>query len=79
MPEKSEEPSFEEAAERLEALIEAMESGETPLAELVEKFEEGTRLLRVCREQLRQAELKIEKLNVETDAAEPFEAGDEAD
>ena len=33
--------TFESALERLESLIESMEKGDTPLAELVAKFEEG--------------------------------------
>ena len=73
MAKKTEPPAFEEAIERLETLIEAMESGETPLADLVAKFEEGTKLLQSCQEQLKQAELKIEQLNTEKGTLEPFE------
>lgn len=61
---------------RLESLIEAMESGDTPLAELVEKFEEGTKLLKVCRDQLNRAELKIEQLDVASDEIAPVEGMD---
>ncbi len=66
-------PSFEEALEQLEGIIEAMEDGETPLADLVAKFEEGTKLLKYCQSKLNEAELKIEKLNVETGETEPFD------
>ncbi len=76
MPKKAEEPAFEEAMGRLESLIEAMESGDTPLAELVEKFEEGTKLLKVCRDQLNRAELKIEQLDVASDEIAPVEGMD---
>ncbi len=69
-------PTFEEAVERLEELIETMEDGSSPLNELVAKYEEGSKLLRECQQQLREAELKIEKLNLQTGNPESFEAED---
>lgn len=47
---------------RLESIVEAMESGETPLAELLAQFEEGAKLLSLCEARLKSAELKIEQL-----------------
>lgn len=75
MAAKKKEPAFEEALEKLEALIGSMESGDIPLDQLVEKFEEGSKLVRVCEERLKQAELKIEKLrqDSETAALEAFD------
>lgn len=74
MSSKKKEPTFEEALASLEALVASMESGEVPLATLVEKFEEGSRLVKTCEERLKQAELKIEKLRTENTEAvlEPF-------
>lgn len=74
MPTKKKEPAFEDALKKLEALVSSMESGDVPLATLVEKFEEGSKLVKVCEERLKQAELKIEKLRQEADKAtvEPF-------
>ncbi|MDQ8193468.1 exodeoxyribonuclease VII small subunit [Coraliomargarita sp. SDUM461004] len=72
MPAKKEEPTFEQSVERLEALIAAMENGDTPLADLVAKFEEGSKLLKQCQVQLKEAELKIEKLNIKTGQLEVF-------
>ena len=77
MPTKKEEPTFEESVERLEGLIQAMENGDTPLADLVAKFEEGSRLLNHCRAQLKEAELKIEKLNLKTGEIESFDDSSE--
>ncbi len=51
--------SFEEAAERLEQLVQSMEDGNIPLETLVAKCEEGNFLRQVCEEKLKQAELKI--------------------
>ena len=72
MPKKTEEPTFEKSVERLEGLIEAMENGDTPLADLVAKFEEGSKLLNHCQAQLKEAELKIEQLNLKTGELENF-------
>ena len=69
-------PSFEDALERLESIVESMESGEVPLAELLAKFEEGNTLLKVCESRLKEAELKIEQLKKQKDgstALSPFE------
>ncbi|MEI8233609.1 MAG: exodeoxyribonuclease VII small subunit [Verrucomicrobiota bacterium] len=52
--------TFETAAERLEAIVQAMESGELPLEELLERYEEGTRLVKFCGEKLAAAEKRIE-------------------
>lgn len=54
--------SFEEAMRKLEAIIEEMEGGKTPLDKLIQKFEEGTRMVQICQNQLGNAELKIESL-----------------
>lgn len=79
MPAKKEEttPSFEASLERLEALIEAMENGDIPLADLVAKFEEGSKLLKMCQSQLKTAELKIEQLNLKTGELENFDLSGE--
>jgi len=52
-----------------------MEDGRIPLAELIAKFEEGNKLLKVCETRLKDAELKIEQLKRTRDGAEtvPFE------
>jgi len=59
--------SFEAALERLEAIVESMESGEIALADLLAKFQEGNQLLKVCEGRLKAAELKIEQLKQERD------------
>ncbi|MBS0630842.1 MAG: exodeoxyribonuclease VII small subunit [Verrucomicrobia bacterium] len=59
--------SFEHALEKLETIVESMESGEIPLAELLAKFEEGNKLLKVCETRLKDAELKIEQLKKQKD------------
>ncbi len=67
-------PQFEEALERLESLLSAMEEGSIPLADLVTKYEEGTRLLKFCQSRLKDAELKIELIKSESSSTvETFE------
>ena len=61
-PPKGDPLPFEEALKKLEAIVEAMESEELPLDTLLAKYEEGTRLAKVCQDKLGEAELKIQKL-----------------
>ncbi len=65
--------SFEDALAQLETIVESMESGEVPLAELLAKFEQGTKLLKVCEARLKDAELKIEQLKKQKDGTVTFE------
>jgi len=61
MAEKSQkETTFEKAVERLESIVEAMESDQLPLEEMLERYEEGTRLVKFCSEKLTAAEKRIE-------------------
>jgi exodeoxyribonuclease VII small subunit len=65
--------SFETALGKLEAIVESMESGEVPLAELLARYEDGTKLLKVCEARLKDAELKIEQLKKQKDGSVGFE------
>lgn len=53
---------FEEALQKLEGIVENLESDDLPLEALLAKYEEGTRLAKVCQEKLAEAELKISQL-----------------
>ncbi len=54
--------SFEKAFERLERILETMNSGKTPLEESLKLFEEAEGLIRTCSSRLTTAEQKIEQL-----------------
>ena len=54
--------TFEDAAEKLEAIVEAMESEELPLEKLLVQYEEGTKLVKVCESKLQAAEKRITQL-----------------
>jgi len=56
------EPSFEEALEGLEGIVQSLEGGDLPLEESLALFERGVGLTRVCSERLEAAEKKIEVL-----------------
>ena len=53
---------FGKQLERLEAIVRRLESEELDLDEALKLFEEGIERLRVAREQLQQAELKVKKV-----------------
>lgn len=54
--------SFEKAFERLEQILELMNSGKTSLEESLTLFEEAEKLMRHCNQTLNTAEQKIERL-----------------
>ncbi|MFN2475887.1 MAG: exodeoxyribonuclease VII small subunit [Chthoniobacterales bacterium] len=56
----SAEVSFETAIDRLEAIVDQMEDGKMPLEELIVRYEEGMKLVKVCQERLASAEQRIE-------------------
>ena len=53
---------FEEALKKLEGIVEAMESDDSPLETLLARYEEGARLVKICQEKLAEAEVKIQLL-----------------
>jgi exodeoxyribonuclease VII small subunit len=76
------EPSFESALERLEAIVDRLESGDLPLEQALAAFEEGVSLSRRCAGELETAERRIEILvgggpGVAT--TEPFEPEDDGE
>jgi len=74
-PDTTGEPSFEEAVERVEDLIESIESGEIGLDESLKAFEEGMGLIKRCRARLDAAEQRVRELIDEDDSG----GGDQAD
>ena len=57
---KKSETSFETAMERLEKIVEEMESGKMLLEDLLVRYEEGMKLVKVCQDRLAYAEQKIQ-------------------
>ncbi len=61
MPAKKE-LSFEKAMERLEVIVESLESGDSPLDKSLSLFEEGVALVKLCNSKLEKAEESIKML-----------------
>ena len=57
--------SFESALVQLQELVKKMESGALPLADSIAAYEHGMKLKVYLEQLLKEAELKIEKLNIE--------------
>jgi exodeoxyribonuclease VII small subunit len=57
--------SFEEAFERLETAIAALQDGRIPLNEALQHYQEGVRLVQYCNELLQRAELTVQQLSVD--------------
>lgn len=66
---QSKEPSFEQDLERLEALAETMESGELPLSELLEAYEEGAALAKTLTERLDKARARLSEVKAGKDGS----------
>lgn len=54
--------SFEEALDQLGKVVEAMESGELPLEELLKQFEQGAVLVQTCQARLSAADRRVKLL-----------------
>jgi exodeoxyribonuclease VII small subunit len=52
--------NFEAAMDRLEAIVDQMESGKLMLEDLIVRYEEGMKLVKVCQERLASAEQRIQ-------------------
>ena len=60
---------FETALQRLEKIVEQLESGEVELDKSLKIFEEGNELVKLCLEKLNSAEKKVKQLSKESDGA----------
>ena len=68
--------NFEEALKKLEAIVAQMERGDVSLEDSVKLFEEGSKLAEQCKQQLADAEGKVEILIKQRNGAmkrAPFE------
>jgi exodeoxyribonuclease VII small subunit len=59
---KKSELKFESALDRLEKIVEVLESGESELNESLKLFEEGIELIRFCQDRLEEVKGKVEIL-----------------
>lgn len=59
---KNKEVSFEDVLERLEEIVDLLESGENPLEKSLELFEEGVGLVKLCNKKLENVENSVKIL-----------------
>lgn len=73
--------TFEKALEKLEQIVQEMESGQLPLENALKKFEEGIKLSQFCSEMLDETEKKVSLLMEKSDGTineVPFDADEDA-
>ncbi len=76
MPDPRETPSFDTGLDRLEALVQTLETGSLGLEEALTVFEEGVKLSQQLQGQLAEAQRRVEVLKANLDGgyrAEPLE------
>ncbi len=72
--------NLEKSLDKLEKIVEELESGDLPLDKAMKRFEDGIKLTRNCQTALKEAEQKVEILLKSTggdDVLEDFEVDDE--
>jgi len=57
--------TFEEALQKLEIMVRELETGQTKLDDAVDVYEKAMALKKFCEEKLKNAELKIEKIEAD--------------
>ena len=78
---KEEGPSFEDALQQLESIVDRLEDGDLELEAALAAFEEGVKLTRRCAGQLEDAERRIEVLVREGEKwiSRPFAESEESE
>jgi len=74
---KSDEPSFEDAMQRLDEIVAGMEDGQLSLEEMISSYEDGVRLLKLCRQRIDGARRRVDLISADLEggkaALTPFD------
>ena len=62
---KDKENSFEKNLQKLEIIVEKLESGEIGLEESVKLYEEGMKIKKICDKKLQDIGMQIKKIKIE--------------
>ncbi|MBJ26812.1 MAG: exodeoxyribonuclease VII small subunit [Rhodospirillaceae bacterium] len=62
--------SFEDALGELEKIVEGLESGDTDLDSSIAAYERGIALKQHCEQKLKQAEMRVQKIESKTSGVE---------
>lgn len=76
MEKKEKELTFEENLEKLETIVKNLESGNIPLDDAIDSFNEAMKLAKNCDEKLKNAEEKVNKILNEDGKLEDFEVSE---
>ena len=71
--------TFEEAMQRLDAIVAKLEEDQLPLDEMIANYEEGVALARFCGEKLEAAEQKIRLVSRQADGSVKLENFDDGE
>ncbi len=66
---ETEKLSYEEAYEKLEVAVSALQDGQMPLERALQYYEEGMKLAYYCNELLQNAELRVQQLRMDDQGA----------
>lgn len=69
--------SFEEAMEKLEAIVEKLEKGDVPLEKAINYYQEGMKLSKLCNDKLSNVQDKMTKIMNEQGELEIFDVQEE--
>lgn len=61
---EKEEMDFEKSMKKLENIVRTLEVGNVTLEESISLYEEGARLISLCKKKLKSAEKKVEEINL---------------
>ncbi|MGA9287784.1 MAG: exodeoxyribonuclease VII small subunit [Anaerobacillus sp.] len=70
--EKNENVTFEEAMQKLEQIVGALEEGNVPLEKAISLFQEGMNLSNICHDKLQSVEGKMDQIVEENGEIKPF-------
>jgi len=70
MSKKDPKPTFAQAMEELEDIVQKMEDGDLSLEEMLEQYAQGIQLLKECKSRLSAAEKQMEKLSADLEDQE---------
>lgn len=76
MDKKEKELSFEENLEKLETIVKNLESGNIPLDDAIDSFNEAMKLAKNCDDKLKNAEEKVNKILNADGKLEDFEVSE---
>lgn len=62
---QTDEPSFEDAMQRLDEIVSGMEDGQLSLEEMISSYEDGVRLLKLCRQRIEGARRRVDLISAD--------------